>query len=359
MYEEIYELIDNGIQWGTLDKSGRAPFGAMDQNFLLLLSWAVETASQQMLEAMSTRSPLKLRIGVKDASNAEMLGRKMLLCSDLTVFDVEDDPSIGWAGYDANSDAELSTRTVPDSLFDEATIVPKSDELEDIVPYNFVESLVTLRPLIEARKAIVIPKHRLSYGTNTGTGLFDAEFDLHLAELKAQLLERVGSEKDSKLFPSLEIKLPHLRHIPLNELIAFREHNELGFQTFHRHIRALMDEFSKIGNAGDEASLLKVIDEVDYEVRRLGQVYREARKKSLVLSAYDLAYVVGGLVLYGVMPHEISKLLTMAIGGAKIKSITDRLMADNADKDSPFYVAWSLHKEYGLGSDANEQRHGG
>ena len=57
--------------------------------------------------------------------------------------------------------------------------------------------------------------------------------------------------------------------------------------------------------------------------------------------------MAGGLILYGALPDHVYHLLIAALGGVKIKSITDRLIADKSDKTSPYYVAWKLYHKYG------------
>lgn len=332
MYEDIYSTIDDLIRWGTLDETGRSKHDdTIDGNSMLAFCFAYDDEREALRAAAARSSILKLRVTLEEATDADIIGRKLLVYADLPVLQIGEDPSVTVAGGDWNT-SEYDEHWQP------------HDPDPSFVPLQFIRALVALRPLVESGSILVLPRDDFSYLSGRDEP-FLASFDGHDAELRMQLIEQLPGIGYK---PSVEIKLPHLRGIPAHELAAFRKAHGFEFERFHRRIAQLLDALSSSAKpVSDESRILRVIEEVDYEIRRIDDVVKNARRKSLALSGYDLAYIIGGLVLYGVLPHDLAQTLLGALGGATIKSITDRLSAPSMDRTDPFYIAWKLHRKFG------------
>ena len=353
MYENLYKVIDDAIGYHSLDLHGVSPHGDdyFDGNLAFLVVEALAEDAPAVQAAAARRSPLKLRMTLPDAAEIETIGKKLVLYSDTSVVELTENVDIHptyWSdddGYDymtadqqAKHDAEAKRQ-----LQEWNQRVGPPNALDDLAPIQFIRGLVALRPFVESGRLIVIPKHRFTTsGDMAGPFLLDLEaYDV---ELQAQLMERKNVHSGDQ---SLEIKLPHLRHIPGIELAAFREHHAVEFERFHRHLAHHLAELSRGATDVDERRMVAAIDDIDYEIRRMDALYREARRKSLTLSAYDMAYFVGGLIAYGTLPEGLAQALLAIIGATRLKNVTDRLLTPAIDKSDPFYAPWKLHRKFG------------
>lgn len=354
MYEQLYEVIDDAIRLGDLDAAGRSSYGDayFDGNLMTLFCMALEAEDEAIRAAAARRSPYKLHMNLRDTEDIDTIGKKLLVYSDTAVVEIQEgpdvQPSVGsWGGFDPDYATE-EQRAAYDAEVAEGrkaseTFVGPPNLLENLAPVQLIRALVALRPLVQTGRIVVVPKHRFTYWNN-GAGPSLLELDGYDAELRIQLIERLES---LPVGHSIDLKLPHLRHIPAAELAAFREHHATEFEQFHRHAAEQLRELADAASVSDERRMLLAIDRIDFEIRRMDAMYRDARRKSLALSAYDLAYIAGGMVVYGVLPEGLSQTLIAVLGGAKIKAVTDRLFNELVDRKDPFYVAWKLHHTFG------------
>jgi hypothetical protein len=316
---ELYFLVDTWyIGTRPEDVDANAP------SFLDMLFSDYQNCIEQFL---AQPAPFKLRLALDNTDGIELIGNKLLLYAHTSLLVIQDnDEDRLYAGGWGNED---------DSA-------PLDDTFFPLNPARFFEALVCLRPAIEAGHILVLPE-RLFY-EKTPVLPPGTIPEMYGAQLRSELLEQ--HQEGLNGVPSMEFTLPHLKGLPLQEMLAFRGHNAVHFTTFHK---ALHETASRIrefcsGNCPDSV-LLEILQEVDYNVRLLEDVHQRERRRSVTLAAYELVFLAGGVVLYDVVPQEVYKLLIAALGGATVKSVMDRLIKPTTQIDSPFYIPWKLHRK--------------
>ena len=349
-YDELYDWIDTFIPKPEVDQHGCLADVHVDGNLPYFFESFFEDHAAKILEPVNTSASFKLKFNLDDARGIQMIGKKALFLADYTVLEIAEDPSHLVSGLHDRSDP----RDYRDVTAEEQEELDNEPLPFGIVARRLIGALITLRPMIETGKLVVLPHAGFSFEvsdrqrreTFTPEPLrLHLEVNAHHAELQTQLLEHLSPAAMTSS-SAIEVRLPHLRNVSPEDLIAFREHNAVEFETFYRELEKLMRELSSRAMTG-EAALLEIMRGIEHEVKKLDSMYQREKRKSLALTAAEVTLLAGGLVAHGALPEPLAQMIITILGAATLKDVLTTLASPKVPYDSPFYVAWKLHKDFG------------